>query len=163
MRHLSFPLAFSLSLPLAMVMLVTASADEPVSLMDTVEKWRYPDAEIANSRMSDAATIGADGARTVPSVILSTTMSTSDSVEKVLKYYRELLTRNPENDKKLGVDPNVGRSVVFSDESDGREFAFHTIVINTANSSTSLIVTRAQNEERTRITWKQYLKSEIGS
>ncbi|QDT71707.1 hypothetical protein [Lacipirellula limnantheis] len=163
MRHLSSPLAFSLSLPLAIAMLVTASADEPVSLMDTVVKWRYPDAEIANSRMSDAATIAADAARTVPSVVLSTTMSTSDSVEKVLKYYRELLTRNPENDKKLGVDPKVGRSVVFSDESDGRDFAFHTIMVNTANSSTTLIVTRAQNEERTRITWKQYLKNEIGS
>ncbi len=89
-------------------------------------------------------------------------MVTSDSVDKVLAFYRGLLTRNPANDSKLGADPKVGRSVVFSDESEGRPFAFHTIVVNSANTSTTIIITRGGNEDTTRITWKQYLKHEVG-
>ena len=125
-------------------------------------KWRYPDAEIGKSEMSDAATIDASGKRTAPSTVLTTTMVTRDSVDKVLAFYRDLLTRNPTNDRKLGLAPQVGRSVVFSDESDGRPFAFHTIVVNSANTSTTLIITRGDDEEHTRITWKQYLKHEVG-
>ena len=89
-------------------------------------------------------------------------MATGDSVDKVLAFYRELLTRNQTNDDKLGIGRQVGRSVVFNDESDGRPFAFHTIVVNSANSSTTLIITRGKGEERTYITWKQYLKHEVG-
>ena len=152
----------SLVLSCATVMSVTASADEPVTLIGTIVKWRYPDAEIGKSEMSDAATIDADGKRTVPSCVLKTTMVTRDSVDKVLAFYRDLLTRNPKNDSKLGIEPKVGRSVVFSDESDGRPFAFHTIAVNSANSSTTLIITRGDDEKHTRITWKQYLKLEVG-
>ena len=152
----------SLVLSCATVVSVTASAEEPVTLIGTIVKWRYPGAEIGESEMSDAATIDADGKRTVPSSVLKTTMVTRDSVDKVLAFYRDLLTRNPTNDEKIGVGPLVGRSVVFSDESDGRPFAFHTIVVNSANSSTTLIITRGNGEEQTYITWKQYLKHEVG-
>jgi hypothetical protein len=152
----------SFALFCAAVLSVTASADEPVTLIGTIVKWRYPDAEIGKSEASDAATINADEKRTAPSTVLKTTMVTGDSVNKVLAFYRDLLTRNPANDGKLGIGPQVGRSVVFSDESDGRPFAFHTIVVNAANTSTTLIITRGDDEELTRITWKQYLKHEVG-
>jgi hypothetical protein len=140
---------------------VAVSADEPVTLIGTIVKWRYPGAEIGKSEMSDAATIDAKGSRTVPSTVLTTSMVTADSVDKVLAFYRDLLTRNSTNDGTLGIEPNVGRSVVFSDESEGRPFAFHTIVVNSANHSTTLIITRGKDEERTYITWKQYLKHEV--
>jgi hypothetical protein len=159
MRFLSI---MSLTLLCATVLSITASADEPVTLIGTIVKWRYPNAEIGKSQMSDAATIDADGKRTVPSTVLETTMATGDSVDKVLAFYRELLTRNQTNDDKLGIGRQVGRSVVFNDESDGRPFAFHTIVVNSANSSTTLIITRGKGEEQTYITWKQYLKHEVG-
>ena len=151
-----------LTLFCATVMPVSASADEPVTLMGTIVKWRYPDAEIGKSQISDAATIDEDGNRTVPSVVLKTTMVTRDPIDKVLAFYRHLLMRNPTNDRELGIEPKVGRSVVFNDESEGRPFAFHTIVVNSANSSTILIITRGKDEERTHITWKQYLKDEVG-
>ena len=136
--------------------------NEPVTLLGTIVKWRYPDADIGKSAMSDAATIAADGKRTVPSTVLKTTMTTADSVDKVVAFYRDLLTRSPANDTRLGHDPKVGRSVEFSDESDGRPFAFHTIIVNYANTSTTIIITRGDNEKTTRITWKQYLKHDIG-
>ena len=152
----------SLALFCATVMPLSASAGEPVTLIGTIVKWRYPDAEIGKAEMTDAATIDADGNRTVPSTMLKTTMVTRDSIDKVLVFYRDLLTRNRTNDGKLGTGPNVGRSVVFGDESEGRPFAFHTIVVNSANSSTTLIITRGKDEEQTHITWKQYLKHEVG-
>jgi hypothetical protein len=137
---------------------IFVSAAEPITLIGTIVKWRYPDAEIKNSEMSDAATIDASGKRTAPSTVLKTTMLTSDSADKVIAFYRDLLTRAPANDGKLEIGPQVGRSVVISDESDGRPFAFHTIVVNAENTSTTLIITRGESEKLTRITWKQYLK-----
>lgn len=162
MERVCHKMLMSLPLFCAMAMPVSASADEPVTLIGTVVKWRYPAAEIGKSQMSDAATVDADGNRTVPSTVLKTTMVTGDSIDKVLAFYRDLLTRNPTNDGRLGIRPNVGRSVVFSDESEGRPFAFHTIVVNSAKSSTTLIITRGQGEEQTHITWKQYLNHEVG-
>ncbi|MEO8272067.1 MAG: hypothetical protein ABI557_20320 [Aureliella sp.] len=162
MRRTYSVTSISLALLCATVVSVTASADEPRTLIGTVVKWRYPDAEIAKSEGSDAATVDADGKRTVPSSVMKTTMSTGDSVDKVLAFYRDLLARNPENDGRLGIEPAVGRSVVFSDESEGRSFAFHTIVVNSANTSTTLIITRDDDEDHTRITWKQYVKYEVG-
>jgi hypothetical protein len=162
MRRTYLVAQMSLALFCATVVSVTASADEPLTLIGTVVKWRYPDAEIAKSEMSDAATVDADGKRTAPSSVLKTTMSTGESVDKVLAFYRDLLTRTPANDSRLGIGPQVGRSVVFSDESEGRPFAFHTILVNSANTSTTLIITRDDDDDRTRITWKQYVKHDVG-
>lgn len=156
-----FPPILSLVLSSVFLLPVTATADEPITLLGTIVKWRYPDAEIGKSEMSDAATINADGKRTIPSTLLKTTMATPDSVGHVLAFYRELLKRNPSNDKKLGITPHVGQSVVFSDESEGCPFDFHTIVVNSESSSTTLIITRGKNEDRTRITWKHYVKHEV--
>lgn len=155
---------------MAMLFLITcanvasqnARADEPVPLIGTIVKWRYPDAEIGESVMSDAATTDADGIRTVPSSVLKTTMKTDDSVEKVVAFYKGLLTRSSEKDEKIGIGGQAGASVVFSDESDGRELGFHTILVNSTNKSTILIITRANGESKTHITWKQYLRHESG-
>jgi hypothetical protein len=162
MHRISPVASLSCALFCATALSATASADEPVTLIGTIVKWQYPDAQIGKAQMSDAATIDADGNRTVPSSMLKTTMVTPDSVDEVLAFYRDLLTRNPTNDGKLGFEADVGRSVVFSDESEGCPFAFHTIVVNSGNSSTTLIITRGKDEEQTRITWKQYLKHKVG-
>lgn len=152
----------TLALLIAAATSVTLPADEPVLLIGTIVKWQYPDAEIGKAEVSDAATIDVEGKRTVPSSMMKSTMTTRDTVDKVLAFYRNLLTRNQTNDNKLGIKPQTGRSVVFSDESEGRPFAFHTIVVNSANTSTTLMITRGDNEERTHITWKQYMRHEIG-
>ncbi len=162
MRPIRSIMTLLLTLACATVDSRIAYADEPVTLIGTIVKWRYPDAEIGNSEMSDGATIAADGERTTPSSVLKTTMLTTDSVDNVLAFYRDLLTRKPTSDEKLGIGPLIGRSVVFNDESDGRPFAFHTIVVNSDNTSTTLIVTRGEDEKQTHITWKQYLNHKVG-
>ncbi|MCA9199513.1 MAG: hypothetical protein KDA87_18340 [Planctomycetales bacterium] len=138
-----------------------AWADEPVRLIGTIVKWRYPDAEIGKSEMADAATVDSSGKRTVPSSILKTTMTTPDPVDNVLAFYRNLLTCDPADDDKLGLAAGTGRSVVFSDESENRPFQFHTILVHSRNRSTTIVITRGPNEAQTVITWKQYLRHEV--
>ncbi|QDU39592.1 hypothetical protein Mal4_39380 [Maioricimonas rarisocia] len=139
-----------------------ATAEEPVTLIGTIVKWRYPDAEIGEAKMFDAATIDAEGNRTVPSTAMKTTMVTADTVEQVLAFYRDLLKPDAAGKTPFAGRPDEGRSVIFSDESEGRPLEFHTIVVNSGNSSTTLIITRGKEEEKTHITWKQYLKHEVG-
>ena len=139
-----------------------ATEDEPLLLLGTIVKWQYPESRIGGAEMADAATVDATGKRTVPSTVLKTTMTTKDSAEDVVKFYRALLVRDAKADDKLGTKPDEGRCVTFSDESEGRSFAFHTIIVNTSNTSTVIIVTRGDDEKETRITWKRYLRHEIG-
>ena len=49
----------SLALLYVAALAITASADEPVTLIGTIVKWRYPEAEIGEAQMSDAATMEA--------------------------------------------------------------------------------------------------------
>ncbi len=137
-------------------------ANEPITLLGTIVKWRYPDAEIGKSEISDAATTDASGKRTVPSSVMMTTMMTDDSVEKVIAFYKDLLARSSQSDAKIGIDGKSGASVIISDDSNGRQIDFRTILVNGHNTSTVLIITRATGESKTHITWKQYLKHGIG-
>lgn len=106
----------------------------------------------------DSSTINAEGDRTVPSSVLKSTMQTADPIENVFVFYRRLLTRTLDNDVARGLKADVGRSVSFSDESEGRPFAFHVISVNSGGASTTLIVTRGENVEQARITWRRYLR-----
>lgn len=144
-----------------MVLGSSVSAEEPILLIGTIVKWRYPEASLGQSQMSDAATVNSQGDRTAPSVFLKTTMTTPDSVEKVLAFYQKRLTRNSENDKTIGITPKAGRSVLFSDESEGRPFAFHTITVNDSDTSTLIIITRGADEKLTHITWKRYVRMNV--
>ncbi|QEG22224.1 hypothetical protein [Mariniblastus fucicola] len=136
--------------------------NEPVTLMGTIVKWRYPKSQFNGAAMSDAKNMDASEKRTAPSIMLKTTMTTEDSVEDVLKFYQVLLKRDPKIDDKLGDKAEAGRSVIFSDESDGRPFAFHIISVNTSTASTTLTITRGVDETETRITWKRYLQLQVG-
>lgn len=137
----------------------SSPADEPVSLMGMISAWQYPDSKMMKgAEMSDAATVNGDGIRTAQSIICKTTMTTEDSIEKVLAFYKAKLTPDENADDKTKADLKDGRSVVFSDDSDGRPFELHTILVNTATTSTTLVVTRGNGETETYITWKHYLR-----
>ncbi len=136
----------------------TCQADEPLTLIGTIVKWRYPDAEIGKSQMSDAATVDANGKRTVPSTLLKTTMVTNDPVEKVVDYYKSSLVRKDDKDSPLGQNKEEGVSVLFDDESTDRSLQCHTVLVNSANNTTVIVISRATGETQTYITWKQYVQ-----
>lgn len=136
----------------------TAVADEPVSLMRAISQWSYPKSKMSGAEMSDAATVNGDGKRTAQSFVCKTTMTTDDSVEEVLAFYKTKLTPDKNADDKTKANLKDGRSVLMSDDSEGRPFALHTILVNTATTSTTLIVSRGNGETETHITWKHYVR-----
>ena len=148
----------SLTILLSIATFNPISAKEPITLIGTIVKWRYPEAEIRHSEMSDAGTKDVKDHRTIPSTLLKTSMVTPDSVEKVVAFYRNLFTHTEANRKQLGLESDAGVSVLFSDESNQRPFALHTILVTAPNISTTIIITRASSEKHTHISWKQYLK-----
>ena len=130
---------------------------EGLSLMQMIAPWQYPDSTMHGAAMADGATVDANGERTTQSIVCKAVMTTDTPVEKVLDYYKTKLTPAPpkkDKDAKT-VDPG-GRSVVFNDDSDGRPFAMHTIIVITNDTSTTLVITRGKDESKTHIAWKHY-------
>lgn len=140
-----------------------SSAEDSTSLMEQIAPWRYPEASMQGMSMSDAATVDVDGNRTVPSVVCNATMKTADSVDDVVAYYQRKLTPNrdaPEKEKEKDAWKE-GRSVLVFDESEDRPFGLRVILVNAGNTSTTLLISRGQNEKQTHITWKRYLKFDV--
>lgn len=135
-----------------------AVAEEPTTLMGMIAPWAYPKSTMSGAQMSDAATVDSEGNRTVQSIVCNTTMITDDSVEKVLAFYKTKLAPDKNADAKTKEKLKGGRSVLVSDDSDGRPFSLHTILVNTATTSTTLIISRAKSEKQTHIVWKHYTR-----
>ena len=133
------------------------AADESDPFLHTISLWQYPNSTLSATRSRDGALIDRDGNRTNPSIVIQTVMATDASVEKVLDYYKLKLLTQSKDGEKPGAGPAPGRSVVFNDDSEGRPFAMHTILVNEKNLSTTLIITRGKDEGTTFIAWKQYL------
>ncbi len=139
---------------------VPTKAEQPPerrSLMSMISAWRYPDSTIQGATMSDGETVNSLGERTTPSLKCKTVFTTPDSVNKVLGYYKSKLKAVP----KTAAEPQSpesesGRSVTFHNDSDGRPIALHVIVVNTGKSTTTLVISRGQNEARTHIAWTYY-------
>ncbi len=136
-------------------------AGEPVRLLLTVAEWQYPGSKINGASMEDAATVNRSGARTVPSVLCKTVLTTKDPMATVIEYYDTKL--------KPGADPKTakaeresgaerGRSVMFQDDSQGRPLRIHIIIVNTEKSSTTLVISRADAESETHIAWTHYMR-----
>ena len=135
-----------------------APAEQP-SLLQMIAEWQYPGSAITGAQASDGATIDTSGKRTVPSIVCKTVMTTDAPVEKVLDYYRTKLSPTPKADgDKSERSETTGRSVVFSDDSDGRPFALHTVIVNAGDTSTTLVISRGKDEGKVlwHIAWKHY-------
>ncbi len=135
-----------------------AVADEPVTLMGIISQWMYPKSAMNGAEMSDGATIDNEGNQTVQSIVCKTTMTTDDSVEKVLAFYKAKLAPDKNADAKTREELKNGQSVLVLDDSIGRPFSLHTIFVNTATTSTTLTISRAASEQQTHIAWKHYTR-----
>lgn len=141
--------------------LASASEKQP-SLLQVIGEWRFPDSEIQGAQISDAETVDANRKRTAPSTLSKTIMKTDATIEEVLKFYRDKLQPELQNLGDPTEEKNVsGRSVSFSDDSEGRPFAIHTIMVNTKETSTTLVITRGKTEAKTHIAWKQYRRFDL--
>tara|TARA_R110002124_G_scaffold144995_2_gene310181 strand:+ start:6457 stop:6960 length:504 start_codon:yes stop_codon:yes gene_type:complete len=133
---------------------------KPKSLLANISGWQYPDSKIHGSSIRDAATVNHKGDRTVPSSYSKTVLTTTDPIDKVFNYYKSKLAQNempiPGNEQSQDLDGVSGRSVMFHSESKDRPVKIHIISINTAHTSTTLVISQAEGEPETHIAWSQY-------
>lgn len=137
--------------------IMTSAIAEPPSLMQMIAKWQYPDSAMNDAEMADGETIDSTGKRTTQSIVCKTVLTTDAPIEKVLEYYKTKLKPKANADVKQAVaaDPS-GRSIVFFDDSDGRPFVIHTVIVNDDRTSTTLVISRGKDESKTHIAWKHY-------
>ncbi|KAA5541397.1 hypothetical protein FYK55_17670 [Roseiconus nitratireducens] len=148
-----------LTLAFVFIMNAPLPAAEPLTLMGTLQPWLYPKATMDGAEMSDAETIDVQGNRTRPSVRCKTIMKTPDGAEKVLEFYREKLKSQPDGkpvaDDKLA-NWTGGRSVTYHEGEDDRSVKVYVILVNQENATTSLVISRGEDEDQTHIQWTHY-------
>lgn len=145
---------------IALLPTAVRSAEKPKSLLANISGWQYPDSKIHGASIRDAATVNHKGDRTVPSSYRKTVLTTTDPIDKVFNYYKSKLAQNempiPGNEQSQDLDGVSGRSVMFHSESKDRPVKIHIISINTAHTSTTLVISQAEGEPETHIAWSQY-------
>ena len=115
-----------------------------------IAEWQYPDSKINGASV---------GARTVQSILCKTVLITKDPMADVIEYCKTKLKQGGDSEtakpkEKPGTDS--GRSVMFHDDSQGRPLGIHIIIVNTDNSSTTLLISRAETESEAHIAWTHY-------
>jgi hypothetical protein len=124
-----------------------------VSLMGMLLEWRYPESEFNGAQMSDAAVKG------IQSIKSKAILTTPDSAEKVLEFYRNKLNVDAEGknlDEKEGERVTTDRSVLIQDVSVAGNSKLYVIAINEIKSSTTLVVSRTDGAAETRIAWSNF-------
>jgi hypothetical protein len=148
------PLAATVIFPLVCGLGIADDAvpQERVTLMGMLLQWRYPDSKFNGAETADAAVSG------ISAIKSKAILTTPDSAEKVMDFYRDKLNVDADG-KNLGENEGervtTDRSVLIQDVS-GDRTKLYVIAINGAKSSTTLVVSRAEGDDFTRIAWSNY-------
>jgi hypothetical protein len=133
-----------------------APAQGRVTLLGTLAEWQYP-----GSKLLGGASMSDGGNPLVPSVKCQAILTTADPVEKVVAFYSEKLgipRASGPQDAKEDAKGDDAKSVSSQDDSRGRPVAIRVIVVHKAETSTTLVISRAAGEEETHIAWSHYLR-----
>ena len=123
------------------------------TLMGMVSEWQYPNSKFHGARGSDAAITD------ISSIKCKAVLTTTDPVEKVVTFYRDKLKVDSDGNSLGGTKGErvtSTRSVSIQDNSEGRPLKLFIIVVNEEGSSTTLVVSRAENEAETHIAWSHF-------
>ncbi|HET6325586.1 MAG TPA: hypothetical protein VFG04_12985 [Planctomycetaceae bacterium] len=128
-----------------------AASEDRITLMGSLAEWMYPKADFGGAQMSDG------GNRTVQSVKCKAVLTTGDSFEQVTNYYEHKFVSEPEN---VGgpVKGGHAQAVSIQDDSSNRPVQVRVIVVNRANTSTTLVISRAKDETKTHIAWSHFAR-----
>jgi hypothetical protein len=133
-------------------------ADDPppeknITLMGMLSEWLYPDAKFQGAETSDAAVSD------ISSIKSKALLTTPDPADKVVAFYLEKLKVDAAGTnlgQKEGERITTQRSVSIQDNSDGRPLKLVVIAINETGNSTTLVISRAENEKTTHIAWSNF-------
>jgi hypothetical protein len=132
---------------------VEAQPKKQVSLMGMLSEWMYPESQFNGADTGDAAVSN------ISAIKSKAILTTTDSVDKVMDFYRKKL--NVDNDgtnlsEKEGERITTDQSVLIQDVSVDQQSSLFVIAINGVTSSTTLVVSRADGDDITRIAWSNY-------
>lgn len=135
-----------------------ATRPDGVSLMQTLSQWEYP-----GSKLPDGASMSDGGNPLISSLKCQAVLTTPDPIEKVFEFYAKKLEPAPpigRQDKQAQVKDGDAKAVSTQNDSRGRPLTLRVIVVNKADSTTSLAISRAEGEKETHIAWSHYLRLE---
>lgn len=126
-------------------------AERPVTLLGTLAEWKYPD-----SKMPHGASMGDGGNPDIQDLKCQAILSTPDSFAKVVEFYS----------KKLGIARNGAKAtptntavaIIDQGDSAGRPVSVQVISVNKADTTTTLVISRGEQEKETHIAWTQYMR-----
>ena len=154
------PLALGVA-AIAAVLLVApllspAQAPPParMTLMGTLSEWKYP-----GSNLPRGADMSDGGNPLVPDVKCRAILTTPDPIEKVIKFYSEMAGTSPAPvgpDAKAEVKETDAKAISTQDDSEGRPVTLRVIIVNKADTTTTLVISRADGEKETHIAWSHY-------
>jgi hypothetical protein len=131
-----------------------AAPQEKMTLLGTLSEWKYP-----GSTMLDGASMSDGGNPAVVDVRCQAILTTPDPIEKVAKFYSKKVGTLPAADgqnTKAEVKAADAKAVSTQDDSEGRPVTLKVIIVNKADSTTSLVISRAKSENETHIAWSHY-------
>ena len=133
-----------------------AAPPETRSLLGMLAEWQYPE-----SKMLGGATMSDGGNPLIQSVKCRAILTTPDPVEKVIKFYEEKFATPAITDplgNRLPIKDSDAKSVSTQDDSQDRPVTVRVIVVNKADTATTLVISRAAGEKETHIAWVHYLR-----
>jgi hypothetical protein len=130
---------------------IGAAPEKQVTLLGALEPWKYPGCTFGGASMSDG------GNRTLVSVNCQAILTTDDTVDKVAKFYTDKFVSSPSAPDAAPGDHGP-QSVLAQDDSEGRPVQVRVITINRADTSTTLVISRATGETSTHIAWSHYVR-----
>jgi hypothetical protein len=131
-----------------------ANPDEGVTFMKTLSEWAYPGTLDPGSRLTDGS-MSDGGNPKIQSIKFRAILTTSDPISKVIRFY----SRNLEpSSKTVDVADLDAKSISSQDDSEGRPVAIRVFVVNRDDTSTTLVISRAEGEKETHIAWSHYLR-----
>jgi hypothetical protein len=142
--------------PLAASTVNALQADEPDggrSLLQTLAIWKYP-----GSTMLGGASMSDGGNPLVQSVKCKAILTTPDAIDKVIAYYSERLEAPAEPGTRPDVARSDAKSVSTQNDSQDRPVTLRVFVVNKADTSTTLVISRAEGEKDTHIAWLHYIR-----
>lgn len=117
---------------------------KPMTLLTMLGEWQYPDSKWINgASMSDG------GDPRIPSSKCESIFTTPDSVEKVAAFFA----------KKFET-VKAKEAICLSSQEDSKDRSVSVRVFNImkADSSTTIVVSRAEKEDRTHIVWSHLVR-----
>ena len=86
-------------------------------------------------------------------------LTTPDPIEKVAKFYSEKLgtpSAKGGQNARAEVKEADAKAVSTQDDSEGRPVTLRVIVVSKADTTTTLVISRANSETETHIAWSHY-------